>query len=68
MKVIFHQGLKVTKRGVSGEADLSLGVQGNQEGCLMKVVFCHGFKVTKRGVSQGVLLPWVQGNQEVCLL
>ena len=48
MKVIFHWGLLVTKRGVSHEGDLSSGAQGNQEGCLVRLIFHYGFK---RGVS-----------------
>ena len=34
MQVVFHQGFKVTKRGVFHEGDLSSGAQGNQEGRL----------------------------------
>ena len=61
--MVFHQGHKVTKRGVSGEADLLLGVQGNQQGShegvlssvkvtmrvsLAKQIFHHVLMVTKR--------------------
>ena len=50
--------------GVSGEADLLLGVQGNQQGYLMKVVFHQG-----QGNQEGVpcktdLSSCVNGNQE----
>ena len=62
--MVFHQGCKVTKRVVSGEADLLLGVQGNQQGCLVKVVFHQG-----QGNQEGVpcktdLSSCVNGNQE----